>query len=248
MLDEMPEVGPYMYNDDHSFIRFVFECRKRLIQHSREEDINQQYQKCHQRYGEKAVEYIKRLQYLRERAVGWTAWGKPWEYQNTWKDHLEIAEMGLQDPHLIWELIRGQPETAQQLSDLIRKTEEAFIRIARFGHTPDDLVELPKPVITAPHHPVLPALQEQPILDQAVDEPEREEIVKALTSIQNLTSLLYHLDQLASAGELTSATYLACEPPSFESILQGVEPRRNLAEWFLAWCTILTLVAACCLN
>ena len=68
-----------------------------------------------------------------------------------------------------------------------------------------------------------------------MDGPEREEIAKALTSIQNLTSLLYHLDQLASAGELTSATYLACEPPSFESILQGVDSRRNLVEWVLAW-------------
>ena len=81
-----------------------------------------------------------------------------------------------------------------------------------------------------------------------MDEPEREEVAKALTSIQNLTSLLYHLDQLASTGELTSATYLACEPPGFKPVLKGVEPRRNLAEWVLAWCTILTLVAACCLN
>ena len=40
MLYEMPEVGPYMYSDDHSFIRFVFECRKRLIKYSKEEDIN----------------------------------------------------------------------------------------------------------------------------------------------------------------------------------------------------------------
>ena len=154
--------------------------------------------------------------------------------------------MGLQDPHITWELTKEQPGTAQQLSDLIRRTEEALIRIARMGHTPDG--GLPKPVVTAPHPPAFTVPQEQPILDQAVDEPEREEVAKALTSIQNLTSLLYHMDQLASTGELTSTTYLACEPPGFESVLQGVEPRRNLAEWFLAWCTVLTLVAACCLN
>ena len=68
--------------------------------------------------------------------MGCTALGRPLEYKNTWEDHLEIAEMGLRDPHIIWEVIKGQPETAQQLMNLVRNTEEAFIRIARFGYTP----------------------------------------------------------------------------------------------------------------
>ena len=59
MMDQMPEVSEYLYSDDYSFIRFVFECRRRLAQDSRKEDIAQRYLVCEQKTGKKAIEYIK---------------------------------------------------------------------------------------------------------------------------------------------------------------------------------------------
>ena len=88
----------------------------------------------------------------------------------------------------------------------------------------DSLGGIPQPLGAVAPPQILTVAKEQPVLNQVADKPEREEMVKALTSIQNLTSLLHHLDQLARAGELTSTTYLARDPPDFEPVLQGVEP------------------------
>ena len=43
MMNQMPEVGEYLYSDKYYFIRFVFKCRSRLAQDSRKEDIAQKY-------------------------------------------------------------------------------------------------------------------------------------------------------------------------------------------------------------
>ena len=157
-----------------------------------------------------------------------------------------MAKIGLRDPHIARELTKERPGTAQQLSDLIRRTEEALIRIARMERASDSLEGIPQPLgaVTPPQGLTVP--KEQPVLDQTADKPEREEMVKALISIRNLTNWLCHVDQLARSGELAPTTDLACEPPDFEPGLQGVGHQRNLAAWFLAWGTTLTLLAACC--
>ena len=234
-----------MYNDKYSFIRLVFECRKRLVRHSREEDIDQQYQDCHQRYGEKAIEYIGRLHYLRERAVGWTAWGDKIGYHNTWENHLEMAKVGLRDSRLAREITEQQPGTAQQLYDLIRRTEGALIRIARMDRVSGSLEGIPQPVGAMTPPPGLNVAKEQPRLDQTAGNLEREEKIKALASIQNLNNWLCHVDQLARSGELAPTTDLARAPPGFEPDLQGVGHQGNLASWFAACGTALSLMATC---
>ena len=245
ILAELITMGEYMYNDKYSFIRLVFECRKRLVRHSREEDIDQQYQDCHQRYGEKAIEYIDRLRYLRERAVGCTAWGDKIGYHNTWENHLEMAKVGLRDSRLAREITEQQPGTAQQLYDLIRRTEGALIRIARMDRVSGGLEGRPQPVGAMTPPPGLNVAKEQPRLDQTAGNLEREEKIKALASAQNVNNWLCHVDQLARSGELTPTTDLARAPPGFEPDLQGVGHQGNLASWFVAWGTALILMATC---
>ena len=245
ILAELITMGEYMYNDKYSFIRLVFECRKRLVRHSREEDIDQQYQDCHQRYGEKAIEYIGRLHYLRERAVGWTAWGDKIGYHNTWENHLEMAKVGLRDSRLAREITEQQPGTAQQLYDLIRRAEGALIRIARMDRVSGGLEGRPQPVGAMTPPPGLNVAKEQPRLDQTAGNLEREEKNKALASAQNVNNWLCHVDQLARSGELTPTADLARAPPGFEPDLQGVGHQGNLASWFVAWGTALILMATC---
>ena len=109
----------------------------------------------------------------------------------------------------------------------------------------DSLEGIPQPVGAVTPPPGLNVAKEQPRLDQTAGNPEREETVKALVSIQNLNNWLCHVDQLARSGELAPTTDLARAPPGFEPDLQGVGHQGNLASWFEAWGTALTLMATC---
>ena len=70
ILVQLLDCDIYSKGDEYSYIRMVYECRKRLNRHSRKSDMAQRYLVEKQKSGEKATEFITRLTSLRTKAFG----------------------------------------------------------------------------------------------------------------------------------------------------------------------------------
>ena len=150
MLNLMPEAEEYWANADYSFIRLVYECRSRLSQDARKEDIAQKYLVAKQKPEEKAIEYIKRLQCMRERAFGYQSHNGKRLYENAWINHLEVAMNGFLNKQVALAVSNVYPETTDQLADVVRKTEASLTRMLRVGYAqgtvdPSATIGLEKP-------------------------------------------------------------------------------------------------------
>ena len=134
MLNLIPEAEEYWSNADYSFIRLVYECRSRLSQDARKEDIAQKYLVAKQKPEEKAIEYVKRLHCMRERAFGYQSHTGKRLYENAWINHLEVAMNGFLNKQVALAVSNVYPETADQLAEVVRKTEQSLTRMLRVGY------------------------------------------------------------------------------------------------------------------
>ena len=150
MLNLMPEAGEYWTSADFSFIRLVYECRSRLTQDARKEDIAQKYLVAKQKPDEKAIEFTKRLQCMRDKAFGYQGQNGKRLYENAWINHLEVAMNGFLNKQVALAVSNVYPETTNQLADVVRKTEASLTRMLRVGYAqgtvdPSATIGLEKP-------------------------------------------------------------------------------------------------------
>ena len=123
----------YSKDDDFSFIRLVYECRKRLNCHSHRTDLARKYTQEKQKSGEKATDFITRLTNLRTKAFGKKDAKGLWTFENAWIHHLDTALWGFENKQLVAKVCDANPQDAKALYDATAHAEETLNRNVKFG-------------------------------------------------------------------------------------------------------------------
>ena len=125
----------YSKDDDFSFIRLVYECRKRLNRHSHKSDLARRYTQEKQKPGEKATDFITRLTNLRTKAFGKKDAKGLWTFENAWIHHLDTALWGFLNKQLVAKVNEANPQDAAALYEATKQFEETLNRNVKFGAT-----------------------------------------------------------------------------------------------------------------
>jgi hypothetical protein len=149
--NQLPECHKYARNMEFSYIRLVFELRKRLSHDSNQLYLYEAYRKLAQRTGELATEFVARAASLREQAYC-NSMDENYEnvYTNPWDQHYEIVLRGFSNKQLMGEISRIDPKNMATLREAVQNTESMFSRNIRLGlvqgqEDPRALVGLPMP-------------------------------------------------------------------------------------------------------
>jgi hypothetical protein len=149
--NQLPECQKYARNMEFSYIRLVFELRKRLSHDSNQLYLYEAYRKLAQRTGELATEFVARAASLREQAYC-NSTDENYEnvYTNPWDQHYEIVLRGFSNKQLMGEISRIDPKNMATLREAVQNTESMFSRNIRLGlvqgqEDPRALVGLPMP-------------------------------------------------------------------------------------------------------
>ena len=101
---------------EFSYIRLVYELRKRLSHDSDQLFLYKSYRKLAQRTGERATEFVARAATLREQAYCHTTDDNHENvYSNPWDQHYEIVLRGFTNKQLMGEISRIDPKDMTSL-------------------------------------------------------------------------------------------------------------------------------------
>ena len=149
--NQLPECQKYARNMEFTYIRLVYELRRRLSHDSDQLYLYEAYRKLTQRTGERATEFVARAASLREQTYCNTM-DENYEnvYTNPWDQHYEIVLRGFSNKQLMGEISRIDPKNMTTLKEAVQHTESMFSRNIRLGlvqgqEDPRALVGLPMP-------------------------------------------------------------------------------------------------------
>jgi hypothetical protein len=149
--NQLPECQKYARKVEFSYIRLVYELRRRLGYDSDQIFLYEAYQKLAQRTGERAPAFVARAASLREQAYC-SQIDDDYEnlYDNPWSQHYEIVLRGFTNKQLMGEISRINPKDMASLKLAVDETEIMFSRNLRMGlvqgqEDPRALVGLPLP-------------------------------------------------------------------------------------------------------
>ena len=94
---QLLECDVYSTGNEYSYIRMVYDYRKRLNCHSRWLYLAQKYLVEKQKTCEKATDFVSRLTALRNKAFGEKNTQGLWDYKNAWVHHLEVVLKGFEN-------------------------------------------------------------------------------------------------------------------------------------------------------
>jgi len=149
--NQVPECQKYARNHEFSYIRLVYELRKRLSHDAGQLFMYEAYRKLSRRTGEKATKFVSRAASLREEAYC-SQTDENYEniYTNPWDQHYEIVLKGFTNKQLMGEITRIKPKNMDSLKTAVEETESMFSLNIRLGlvqgqEDPRALVGLPLP-------------------------------------------------------------------------------------------------------
>ena len=149
--NQLPECQKYARKVEFSYIRLVYELRRRLGYDTDQIFLYEAYQKLAQRTGERAPAFVARAASLREQAYC-SKTDDDYEnlYENPWNQHYEIVLRGFTNKQLMGEINRINPKDMASLKLAVDETEIMFSKNLRMGlvqgqEDPRALVGLPLP-------------------------------------------------------------------------------------------------------
>ena len=119
---QLLECNIYSNGNEYSYLRLVYECRKRLNHHSRQSDLAQKYLVEWQKSGETAIEFG------RKNAKGL------WDYENAFFHYMEVIMKGFENKQVMAKVNDVNPKTPGELYEATSHAEETLNRNLRFGY------------------------------------------------------------------------------------------------------------------